>query len=78
MPFYVLEKCVSEHVWRFFCEENVTHELIHFEEWKMCVNMFEDFLFPNIVLCEVMHFRDILSVWRINLENKCEVCANTF
>ena len=57
MPFYVLEKCVSEHVWRFFCEENVTHELIHFEEWKMCVNMFEDFLFPNIVLCEVMYFR---------------------
>ena len=42
---------------KIFCEENVTHELIHFEEWKMCVNMFEDFLFPNIVLCEVMYFR---------------------
>ena len=42
----------------FFSEENVTHELIHFGEWKMCVNMFEYFLLPIIVLCEVMHFRE--------------------
>ena len=47
----------------------------------MPVNMFEDFLLPKIVLCEVMHFRErgiyIISL-KINFENKCDVCAQAF
>ena len=73
--------CVSEHVWRLFCEENVTHELIHFEEWKICVNMFEDFLFQKLCFvrsCCLEEGRLPLPVWRINSENKCDVCAQAF